>query len=87
MKEKDIACRFNAPLAVPHETRIVRSDEKVNETIVKQSKKRIEKVLSYIIIIVDLSDVTLSEIWSYSITACIRMCGKEDLYIMKTKNI
>ena len=43
-------------------TRIVRSEEKIDETIVKQSKKLIEKVLSFIVTISDLPDVTLSEI-------------------------
>ena len=43
-------------------TRIVWSEEKTDETIVKQSRKLIHKVLSYIVTISDLSDVTLSEI-------------------------
>ena len=43
------------------QTRIVRSEEKIDETIVKQCKKLIDKVLSYIITIIDLFDVTLSE--------------------------
>ena len=43
-------------------TRIVWSEEKTDETIVKQSRKLIHKVLSYIVTIRDLSDVTLSEI-------------------------
>ena len=40
---------------------LIRS-EKIDETVVKYSKKRIDKVLSYIITVSDLSDVTLSEI-------------------------
>ena len=55
-------CRFNAPWAPADKTRIVRSDEKIDETTVKQSKKLIDKVLFYIVTISDVSDVTLSEI-------------------------
>ena len=55
-------CRFNAPWAPSNKTKIVRSEEKIDETIVNQSKKLIEKVLSYIVTISDLSDVTLSKI-------------------------
>ena len=61
-KKKGVACRFNAPWAPSNKTRIVRSEEKIDETIVNQSKKLIEKVLSYIVTISDLSDVTLSQI-------------------------
>ena len=61
-KKKGVACRFNAPWAPADKTRIVRSDEKIDETIVKQSKKLIDKVLFYIVTISDVSDVTLSEI-------------------------
>ena len=60
-KKKGVACRFNAPWAPSNKTRIVRSEEKIDETIVNQSKKLIEKVLSYIVTISDLSDVTLSQ--------------------------
>ena len=55
-------CRFKAPWTPSNKTRIVRSEEKINETIVNQSKKLIKKVLSYIVTISDLSDVTLSQI-------------------------
>ena len=58
--KKEVACRFNARWAPSNKTRIIRSEEKIDETIVNQSKKLIEKVLSYIVIISDLSDVTLS---------------------------
>ena len=61
-EKKGVACRFNAPLAPSNKTRIIRSEEKIDETIVNQSKKLIEKVLSYIVTISDLSDVTLSQI-------------------------
>ena len=44
------------------ETRIVRSEENIDEMKVKSSKKLIEKVLSYIVKIDDLSYVTQSEI-------------------------
>ena len=60
-KKKGVACRFNAPWAPLNKTRMIRSDEKIDETIVNQSKKLIEKVPSYITIN-DLSDVTLSQI-------------------------
>ena len=61
-KKKDVACRFNAPFAPSNKTRIACSAEKIDETIVKKSKKLVENVLSYIVSISDLSDVTLSEI-------------------------
>ena len=61
-KEKGVVCRYNAPWSPSGKTRIVRSHEAIDETIVKQSKKLIDKVLSYIITISDLSDVTVSEI-------------------------
>ena len=61
-KKKGIACRLNAPWPLSNKTRIIRSEEKIDETIVNQSKKLIEKVLSYIVTISDLSDVTLSQI-------------------------
>ena len=61
-KNKGVACRFNTPWAPSDKTRIVRSEEKIHEAIVKQSKKLIEKVLSYSVTISDVSDVTLSEI-------------------------
>ena len=49
-------------MAPSNKTRIVRSEEKIDETIVNQSEKFIEKVLSYIVTVSDLSDVTLSQI-------------------------
>ena len=58
-KKNGVACRFNAPWAPSNKTRIVCSEEKTDKTIVKQSKKLTEKVLSYIVTS-DLSDVTLS---------------------------
>ena len=61
-KKKKVVCRFNASWAPSSKTRIVRSEEKMDEAIVNQSKKLIEKVLSYILTISDLSDVTLSQI-------------------------
>ena len=62
-KKKGVACRFNAPsLAPSNKTRIVRSEEKIDETIVNLKKKVIEKVHSYIVTISDLSDVTLPQI-------------------------
>ena len=60
-EKKGVACRFNAPLAPSNETRIIRSEEKIDETIVNQSKK-LENVPSYIVTISGLSDVTLSQI-------------------------
>ena len=58
-KKNGVACRFNAPWAPSNKTRIVCSEEKIDKTIVKQSKKLTEKVLSCIVTS-DLSDVTLS---------------------------
>ena len=46
-KKKGVACRFNAPYAPSNRTRIVRSEEKIDEAIVNQSKKRIEKKFLY----------------------------------------
>ena len=61
-KKKEVACRLNAPWPLSNKTRIIRSEEKIDETIVNQSKKLIEKVLCYIVTTGDLSDVTLSQI-------------------------
>ena len=61
-KKKGVAFRFNAPWAPSDKTRIVRSGQKIDEMIVKQSKILAEKVFSYIVTISGLSDVTLSEI-------------------------
>ena len=48
------------------ETRIVRSEENMNEAKVNQSKKPIDKVLSYIGTINDLSDIwNFEKEWSY----------------------
>ena len=57
-KKKCVANRFNAF----DETRIVSSDEKTHETKIKESKKIIQKLLSYIVTINHMSDVTQSEI-------------------------
>ena len=57
--------------------------EKINETIVKQSKKLIDKVLSYIITVSNLFVVALSEILELE-------CGvwkKKGLYIILTKTM
>ena len=61
-KKKGVMCRFNHPWASSDKTRIVPAEEKIDETIVKESKKLIDKVLSCIVTISDLSDVILSEI-------------------------
>ena len=61
-KKKEIACRLNAPWPLSNKTRIIRSEEKIDETIVNQSKKLIKKVVFNIVTISDLSDVTLSQI-------------------------
>ena len=42
-------CRFNAPWAPSDKTRIVHSEENIDETIVRQRKKLIYEVLSYIV--------------------------------------
>ena len=44
-KKKGVVCRFNAPWAPTDKTRIVCSEEKIDESIIKQSKKLIDKVL------------------------------------------
>ena len=61
-KKKGVGCRFDASWAPSDKARIVRSYEKIDETIIKQSKKLIQKVLSYTVTISDLSDITLSEV-------------------------
>ena len=61
-KKNGVVFRFNAPWAPSNITRIIRSKKKIDETIVNQSKKLIKKVLSYIVTISDLPDVTLSQI-------------------------
>ena len=38
-KKEGVACRFNAPWTLTDKTRIVRSEEKIDETIEKQSRK------------------------------------------------
>ena len=43
-KKKGVACRFNTLWASSNKTRIVRSEEKIDETIVNKSKKLIEKL-------------------------------------------
>ena len=53
--------KLGTPWALSDKTRIVCSKEKIDETIVKQSKNLIDKVLFYIVKISDQSDVTLSE--------------------------
>ena len=61
----------------------------MDETIVKQSKELIDKVLSYIVTISD--DVTFSKtfcgVGSYSkaIRQCIRLCGKKISILHKRK--
>ena len=68
-EKKSVAFRFYAPWAPSDKTRIVRSEEKLDETIVKQIKKLIEKVLSYIVTITDLSGVTLSTNYLFKVTS------------------
>ena len=41
-KKKGVACRFNAPWAPSDKTRVDISEEKIDETIVMQSKKLID---------------------------------------------
>ena len=60
-KKKGVTCRFNAPWALSDKTRIICAEKKIDETMVKQSRKLIDKVLSYI--------VTISDgVWSYTRT-------------------
>ena len=55
---------FNAPWTPSMETRIVRCEETIDEMKVKSSKKLIEKVLSYIVKLDDLSYMSYSlEVW------------------------
>lgn len=68
-KNKDVASRFNATWVPSDEARIAHSEENMNETKIKQSKKLVDKVNSYIVTINDLSHITVSEIlektWIY----------------------
>ena len=55
---------FNAPWTPSMETRIVRCEENIDKMKVKSSKKLIEKVLSYIVKLDDLSYMSYSlEVW------------------------
>ena len=54
-KKKGVTCRFTAPWTPSMETRIVRSEENIDEMKVTSSRKLIEKVLSYIVKTQDLS--------------------------------
>ena len=56
---KNVECRFNIPWTPSDKTR---TEEKIDGTILRQSKKLIDAVLSYIITKSGLSDVILSEI-------------------------
>ena len=56
-------CRFNSLWTPSYETRIIRSEENMDETKTKQSKKLIDKMLSYIFTTNYLSDIALSEIF------------------------
>ena len=89
-RNKRVACRFNAPWAPSNKTRIIHSAEKIDETIVNQSKKRFEKVLFCIVTKSDLSDVTLSQILEEcGVTAeqCLRMRGKKGLYYISENHV
>ena len=89
-KKESIECRFNNPWALSDKNRIVPPKEKIDETTVKQSKNLIDKVLSYVITISDLSYILLSEILegcgviaeTYYNRTCIGMCGKKSFYII-----
>ena len=50
--KKWVACRFNASWVPSDKTRTVCSEEMIDETIVKQSKRPIEKVFFCIVVIV-----------------------------------
>ena len=61
-KKKGVTCRFNAPWPPSEETLIVRGEEDVDKTKLSESKKTIDKVLSQIPKIDDLSDITEKEL-------------------------
>ena len=61
LEERSLTCIFNAPWALSDKSRVVRFEEQIDETTVKQSKKLIEKEL--VVTISDLSGLTLSEIF------------------------
>ena len=46
-RKTGVASRSNAPWAPSDKTNIVRSEEKIDEAMVKQSKKLVKRVLSY----------------------------------------
>ena len=56
-------CRLNALWAPSYKARIARSEEKIDETIIKHIKKPMDIVLSYLDTRSDLSDATLWEIF------------------------
>lgn len=58
-----MSCRFNSLWTPSYETRIIRSEENMDETKTNQSKKLIDKMLSYIFTTNYLSDIALLEIF------------------------
>ena len=61
-KKKSVACRLNAPWPPTNKTRIVCFEEKIEETILKQTKELSDRLIFYVLTISYLSDVTQSEI-------------------------
>ena len=61
-KKKGVTCRFNAPWPPSEKTFIVRAAENINKTKLSKSNKLLDKVLSCIVQIGDLSNVTEKEL-------------------------
>ena len=60
-KKKGVTCRFNAPWPPTEKTLIVRGDD-IDESKLIESKKILDKILSKIVQIDDLSNVTVKDL-------------------------
>ena len=65
-KKKGVTCRFNAPWPPSEKTLIVRGNENIDKTKFSKCKKLVDKVLSNVIQINDLSNVTEAEVLELS---------------------
>ena len=86
-KKKGIACRFNAPWVWSDKTRIVHSEEKIDETIVKQSKSTFLYYYNKWSICHTIRN--FGRVWSYNRTVwqCNKVCGKKVLYDINANHV
>ena len=90
--KKGVVSRFNTPWEPSDKTRIVAPEKKINETIVKQSKKLIEKVLVKFVMIIELSDITQPKLLEeYGVAAeqyaNVIGCVEKRLYLREMKTM